>query len=69
MMRILDQNNKYGIWDSGLLVEGDVSGHVQWYSADSDLDFYSTIGVKDPLFITSTHSDTVSPKSSPFHPF
>ena len=60
-MHVLDKNNKYGIRDSSLLVESDVSKHLQQYGADSNLDFYSNVGVKDYFFITSTRSDTVVP--------
>ena len=49
VMCVLDQNNKYGIRDSGLLVESDVSEHPQRYGAESDLNCSSTAKVKDPF--------------------
>ena len=51
------------------LIESDVLEHLQWSSADSALDFSSTVGVKDLLFILSTFSYTVSPKPSLFYLF
>ena len=65
-MRMLDQNNKYGIQDSGLLVESDVLEQSQWYGVDSSLDFSSTLGVKDPFLIENTCSFIVVPESPSF---
>ena len=66
VMRMLDQNNKYGIQDSGLLVESDVLEQYQWYGVDSSLDFSSTVGVKDPFLIENTCSFIFVPESPSF---
>ena len=60
---------KCGIWAPARLTESDGLGNCQWYGANSALDFSSIARVEDPFFLTSTCSDTVTPKSSPFHPF
>ena len=65
-MRVLDQNNKYGIQESGLLVESDVLEQSQWYGVDSYLDFSSIVGVKDPFLIENTCSFIVVPESPSF---
>ena len=61
MMHVLDQNNKYGIRDSGLLVENDDLENPQWSCADSALPCYSTAGVENPTFIENTCSYTTAP--------
>ena len=61
-MRVLDQNNKYGIQDIGLLDESGFVYHSQWFSAESASDFSATVGVKYPFFMESIHSDTTCPQ-------
>ena len=60
-MCMLDQNGKYGIRDSGLLVENDVSEHLQRSGAESALNFSSTVEVKELFFISNTCSYTIAP--------
>ena len=65
-MCVLDQNNKYGIQDSGLLVESDVLEQSQWYGVDSSLDFSSIVGVKDPFLINWGHIyNAMDPETDP----